>query len=177
MKALRNSVSLRVNLMHIIAICALILCVESMPLVGKGNVLDFHIGFVSCGIKLNCRRANHFQNCKVCQPSVSLYAVPHQQERILYLKNWIGMCTASNTAGSIRATSRRRRSSGTHPADDAQHRKLLNEFSAKAALLLAEAGGKMSASQFRRRWKFTFPDDSLDRFSVSLESCWLGSYR
>jgi hypothetical protein len=78
-------------------------------------------------------------------------------------RNDVIMCASSdNKQRKSRGLTRRSSRANTASEDTAQHQ-VLNEFSAKAALILAEAGGRMLASNFKRRWKFTFPDDSMDR--------------
>jgi hypothetical protein len=115
------------------------------------NIFDFRVG---CGIvrTANLGSANADTNFAFCPFPKS---VPMQN-----IKSRFRMCSSSESVSNVR---RQRRVAVDGAKKNSEQPKLLNEFSAKAALLLAEAGGKMSASQFRRRWKFTFPDDSLDR--------------
>ena len=41
---------------------------------------------------------------------------------------------------------------------------LLAEFETKAAIIIAEAGGSIRSGLFSKRWKFTFPRDSLTAY-------------
>ena len=85
---------------------------------------------------------------------------PHTDSTTSRERIWGTTCSIADQSRAKRGTRQR---ATRVSVEEPQHQRLLHEFSAKAALLLAEAGGKMSASQFRRRWKFTFPDDSIDR--------------
>ena len=58
------------------------------------------------------------------------------------------------------AGARRRRKKDTW-SDDA----LLREFALKAIMLLREAGGEMDSNKFRKRWKYTFPNDEISRYA------------
>jgi hypothetical protein len=85
--------------------------------------------------------------------------------------NDVTMCaTSDKKQRKSRVLTRRSSRADTAPEVTTQQDQILNEFSAKAALILAEAGGKMLASSFKRRWKFTFPDDSMDRLRRANES-------
>ncbi len=80
-------------------------------------------------------------------------------------KNAVIMCASDNKQRKSRVLTRRSSRANTAPEETTQHQ-VLDEFSAKAASILAEAGGRMLSSNFKRRWKFTFPDDSMDRLQL-----------
>jgi hypothetical protein len=104
--------------------------------------------FINSGFSHNFKFSEGYNPCTSAMSPVS----QRSDTEIARRRRPCALCSAENPANSP-----------VSERDETEQAQLLGEFSTKAALLLTEAGGRMKATIFKKRWKCNFPDDAIER--------------